>query len=98
MWNLKIKRELKFVKIKQNYKVEDGGNRYSCSCITDSAVISFAIAAAARHNADLLSYACEPHNTVDYGCLTFLCTRENFISITNEFLEQFHNDISYCQF
>jgi len=99
---LKMKRNFKFEKIRHNLQVKRGitwlDDEYGYSSITDNAIVSYAIMAAAQRNAEISNYFCEPHITSDIGCLTIYSTKADFIAIVNDILEHFNKHIVNCQF
>lgn len=99
---IKMKRNLKFEKIKQGLSIKKGINwyddEYNYSTITDNAIVTYAIAVAAKHNAEISNYYSESNIVSDTGCLVIYSTKSDFIAIVNEILEHFNKYISICQF
>lgn len=102
MFKIKIKRNLKFEKIRQGLSIKKGtswlDDEYTYSTITDNAIVTYAIAVAAKYNAEISNYYSEKGISADIGCLTIYSTKSDFIAIVNELLSHFNKYISICQF
>ena len=102
MFKIKIKRNFKFEKIRQGLSIKKGtswlDDEYTYSTITDNTIVTYAIAVAAKYNAEISNYYSESHISADRGCLTIYSTKSDFIAIVNEILSQFNKYISICQF
>ena len=90
MFKIKIKRNLKFEKIRQGLSIKKG-----TSWLDDE---TYAIAVAAKYNAEISNYYSEKGISADIGCLTIYSTKSDFIAIVNELLSHFNKYISICQF
>lgn len=102
MFKIKMKRNLKFEKIRQGLSIKKGtswlDDEYTYSTITDNAIVTYAITVAAKYNAEISNYYSEKRIAADTGCLTIYSTKSDFIAIINEILEHFNKYIAICQF
>lgn len=102
MFKIKIKRNLKFEKIRQGLSIKKGtsgfDDEYTYSTITDNAIVTYAIAVAAKYNAEISNYHSDKDISADTGCLVIYSTKADFIAIVHEILNQFNKYISICQF
>ncbi len=94
--NIKIKRNFKFEKIRRYMIITDDVCEYTQ--VSDSALLNFAMAAAARNDSTISNYTSESNLTSDTSCLTIYGTKANFITIVNELLKRFGDYITVCQF